>query len=92
MILPDKFASVYKATTEITIDQCAVNSKIQPTHLLNILQAVAGKHSALGGMSYFDMQKHHQAWVLSSMRIEMEPTAMARRNRCGNMDRNADGH
>ena len=72
MILPDKFASVYKATTEITIDQCAVNSKIQPTHLLNILQAVAGKHSALGGMSYFDMQKHHQAWVLSSMRIEMD--------------------
>src|SRR5690606_39653168 len=33
---------------------------------------LACKHSALGGMSYFDMQKHHQAWVLSSMRIEMD--------------------
>jgi len=36
-----------------------------------MLQAVAGKHSALGGMSYFDMQKHNQAWVLSSMHIEI---------------------
>src|SRR5690554_525679 len=72
MILPNKFSSAYRASTEITIDQCAVNSYIQITHLLNILQAVAGKHSALGGMSYFDMQQQNQAWVLSTMRIEIK--------------------
>lgn len=72
MKLPDKFSSVYKGRCEITIDQCAVNSKIQLTHLLNILQAVAGKHSDLGGMSYADMQQQKQAWVLSNMRLELD--------------------
>lgn len=72
MNLPDKFSSKYKGTCEVTIDKCSVNSKIRLTELLNLLQAVAGKQSDLGGMSYFDMQKNNQAWVLSSMRIEIE--------------------
>lgn len=72
MNLPDKFSSKYKGSCQVTIDKCAVNSKIRITDLLNLLQAVAGKHSDLGGMSYFDMQQNNQAWVLSSMRIEIE--------------------
>lgn len=71
MNLPDKFSSAYKGLCEITIDQCSINAKIRLTDLLNLLQAVAGKHSDLGGMSYFDMQEYNQAWVLSSMRIEL---------------------
>lgn len=72
MNLPDKFSSAYKGSCEVTIDQCSVNAKIRITDLLNLLQAVAGKHSDLGGMSYYDMQKNNQAWILSSMRIELE--------------------
>jgi len=72
MNLPDKFSSRYKGSCHVTIDKCSVNSKIRITDLLNLLQAVAGKHSDLGGMSYFDMQQKNQAWVLSSMRIEIE--------------------
>lgn len=72
MNLPDKFSSKYKGSCQVTIDKCAVNSKIRITDLLNLLQAVAGKHSDLGGMSYFDMQQNNQAWVLSSMRVEIE--------------------
>lgn len=72
MNLPDKFSSRYKGSCHVTIDKCAVNSKIRITDLMNLLQAVAGKHSDLGGMSYFDMQQNNQAWVLSSMRIEIE--------------------
>ncbi|WCM42487.1 thioesterase [Flavobacterium sp. CBA20B-1] len=72
MQLPNKFSSIFKGTCHVTIDKCSVNSKIRFTDLMNILQALAGKHSDLGGMSYFDMQKNHQAWVLSSMRIEVE--------------------
>lgn len=72
MNLPDKFSSRYKGSCQVTIDKCSVNSKIRITDLMNLLQAVAGKHSDLGGMSYFDMQQNNQAWVLSSMRIEIE--------------------
>jgi len=72
MNLPNKFSSKYKGTCQVTIDKCGVNSKIRITDLMNLLQAVAGKHSDLGGMSYFDMQQNNQAWVLSSMRIEIE--------------------
>lgn len=72
MNLPDKFSSKYKGSCQVTIDKCSINSKIRFTDLMNILQALAGKHSDLGGMSYFDMQKNNQAWVLSSMRIEVE--------------------
>ena len=72
MNLPDKFSSKYKGSCQVTIDKCSVNSKIRITDLLNLLQAVAGKHSDLGGMSYFDMQQNNQAWVLSSMRVEIE--------------------
>src|SRR5690606_899129 len=72
MNLPDKFSSIYKGSCEVTIDQCDLNSKMRITDLLNVLQAVAGKHSDLGGMSYDDMQKNNQAWVLSSMRLEIE--------------------
>ncbi|MEG1265451.1 MAG: thioesterase [Myroides sp.] len=72
MNLPDKFSSKYKGSCQVTIDKCSVNSKIRITDLMNLLQAVAGKHSDLGGMSYFDMQLKNQAWVLSSMRIEIE--------------------
>ena len=71
MNLSDKFSSIYTESREITIDQCTNTSKLRLTELCNILQAVAGKHSALGGMSYFDMQQNNQAWVLSSMRVEI---------------------
>lgn len=56
---------------EIYISQCYPNSLLKITELSNICQQVAALHSAAWGMSYTDMQKHHQAWVLSSMRFEL---------------------
>lgn len=41
------------------------------TELCNILQLTAGLHAELGGLSFSDMQVHHQAWVLSRMRVEV---------------------
>ena len=41
------------------------------TDLCNILQLTAGLHAELGGISFTDMQLHHQAWVLSRMRVEI---------------------
>ncbi len=48
MNLPDKFSSKYKGSCQVTIDKCSINSKIRFTDLMNILQALAGKHSDLG--------------------------------------------
>lgn len=72
MNLPNKFSSTYTGTREITIDQCDHSSKLRITELCNMLQSVAAKHSDLGGMSYYDMQKFNQAWVLSTMRVEIQ--------------------
>jgi acyl-ACP thioesterase len=40
--------------------------------LCNLLQLTAAEHSILGGLSFNDMQQHHQAWVLSRIRIEID--------------------
>jgi medium-chain acyl-[acyl-carrier-protein] hydrolase len=42
------------------------------TDLCNILQLTAGVHAEMGGISFSDMQLHHQAWVLSRMRVEIK--------------------
>jgi acyl-ACP thioesterase len=36
------------------------------------LQLTAGVHAELGGISFSDMQEHHQAWVLSRVRVEIK--------------------
>ena len=67
----NKELSNYFKTWEINISQCSANSFIKLTELSNICQQTAAFHSAAWGMSYFDMQKFNQAWVLSSMRFEI---------------------
>lgn len=64
--------SKYTKDWEIYISQCGTNSQLKITELSNLCQQTAALHSATWGMSYFDMQKHNQAWVLSSMRIEID--------------------
>ena len=69
-ISPD-FSSIYTKIWEIYISQCSTNSKLRYTELGNLFQLTAAKHSDLGGMSFFDMQKNNQAWVSSRMRFEI---------------------
>lgn len=63
--------SNYFKDWEIDIAQCSANSHLKLTELSNICQQTAALHSAAWGMSYFDMQKENQAWVLSTMRFEI---------------------
>lgn len=63
--------STYLKEWEVYISQCGPNSQLKLTEISNIFQQTAALHSALWGMSYFDMQKFNQAWVLSTMRIEI---------------------
>ncbi|SRR5690554_5110761 len=67
-----KKQSNYFHNRQIYISQCGSHSRLNITELSNLFQQTAALHSASWNMSYFDMQQHHQAWVLSRMRIELE--------------------
>lgn len=69
-IAPD-FTSVYSHDWQINFIQCTPNGLLKHTELCNILQLTAGYHAEKGGLSFTDMQLHHQAWVLSRMRVEI---------------------
>jgi acyl-ACP thioesterase len=72
MPISKDFTSILSKDWEINFLQCYPNGFLKYTDLCNILQLTAGLHAELGGISFSDMQEHHQAWVLSRMRVEIE--------------------
>lgn len=72
MPIAPNFTSILTQDWEITFLQCYPNGYLKYTDLCNILQLTAGLHAELGGISFSDMQQHHQAWVLSRMRVEVK--------------------
>lgn len=72
MPIAPNFTSKLQQDWEITFLQCYPNGYLKYTDLCNILQLTAGLHAELGGISFSDMQVHHQAWVLSRMRVEIK--------------------
>ena len=72
MPIAPNFTSRLEQDWEITFLQCYPNGYLKYTDLCNILQLTAGSHAELGGISFSDMQVHHQAWVLSRMRVEIK--------------------
>ena len=72
MPISKEFTSILTKDWEITFLQCYPNGYLKYTDLCNILQLTAGVHAELGGISFSDMQAHHQAWVLSRMRVEIK--------------------
>ncbi|WP_428229240.1 acyl-[acyl-carrier-protein] thioesterase [Flavobacterium sp.] len=71
MPISPNFTSVLSKDWEINFTQCTPNGFLKYTDLCNILQLTAAAHSEVGGISFFDMQEFHQAWVLSRMRVEV---------------------
>jgi medium-chain acyl-[acyl-carrier-protein] hydrolase len=72
MPISKDFTSIHTQDWEINFLQCYPNGYLKYTDLCNILQLTAGVHAELGGISFSDMQVHHQAWVLSRMRVEIK--------------------
>jgi medium-chain acyl-[acyl-carrier-protein] hydrolase len=72
MPISHNFTSILQQDWEINFLQCYPNGYLKYTDLCNILQLTAGLHAELGGISFTDMQVHHQAWVLSRMRVEIK--------------------
>ena len=71
MPISSNFTSILEQEYEINFLQCYPNGLLKYTDLCNILQITAGFHADLGGISFSDMQEHHQAWVMSKMRLEI---------------------
>lgn len=72
MLIAKNFTSILEQQFEITFLHCYPNGYLKYTDLCNLLQITAGNHADLGGISFTDMQEHHQAWVMSSMRLEID--------------------
>ena len=72
MPISKDFNSILTKDWEINFLQCYPNGYLKYTDLCNILQLTAGVHAELGGISFSDMQEHHQAWVLSRVRVEIK--------------------
>lgn len=72
MPISKDFTSILTKDWKINFLQCYPNGYLKYTDLCNILQLTAGVHAELGGISFSDMQEHHQAWVLSRMRVEIK--------------------
>lgn len=71
MPIAPHFTSILEQEFEINFLQCYPNGLLKYTDLCNIFQITAGLHADLGGISFSDMQAHHQAWVMSKMRLEI---------------------
>ena len=71
MPISENFTSIFSKDWEIYFNQCYPNGLLKYTELCNILQQTAAAHSDLAGISYSDLQKFNQAWVLSRMRVEI---------------------
>lgn len=71
MPISNDFTSIYTQNFEIGFQHCYPTGFLKHTEICNLFQIVAGIHADLGGISYLDMQEHHQAWVLSRMRVEI---------------------
>ncbi|MEO8516019.1 MAG: acyl-ACP thioesterase domain-containing protein [Flavobacterium sp.] len=72
MAIATNFTSIYSHEWDINFTQCAPNGYLKYVDLCNLLQLTAAEHSILGGLSFNDMQVHHQAWVLSRIRVEID--------------------
>ena len=72
MPIAPKFTSILEQEYEINFLHCYPNGYLKYTDLCNLLQITAGNHADLGGISFTDMQAHHQAWVMSRMRLEID--------------------
>ncbi|WP_366183343.1 acyl-ACP thioesterase domain-containing protein [Flavobacterium ovatum] len=72
MLIDPTFSSVFHKEFEINFTQCLPSGRLKYTELCNLLQLTAAIHADLGGISFTDMQKFNQAWVLSRMRVEIK--------------------
>lgn len=71
MPIAKEFTSIYEIDYTIHFGDCDASGVLTISKLCQIIQRAATRHSVLGGISFLDLQKVDQAWVLSKMRLEL---------------------
>lgn len=72
MSISSLFTSIYEEVHEVDFSECTASGTLSLSNLYKIAQKTATKHSILGGISFLDLQKIKQAWVLNKMRLEIK--------------------
>jgi acyl-ACP thioesterase len=70
MPISNQFTSIHQQSYEIDFFACSPSGHLKWVDLCKLIQSVSADHSVLGGISFWDLKKHNQAWVLSKFRIE----------------------
>ncbi|WHT39664.1 thioesterase [Myroides sp. mNGS23_01] len=70
MPISDQFTSIHQQSYEIDFFACSPSGHLKWVDLCRLIQRVSADHSVLGGISFWDLKTHNQAWVLSKFRIE----------------------
>ena len=70
MPISSHFSSIHQQSFEIDFFACSPSGHLKWVDLCKLVQRVSADHSVLGGISFWDLKKHNQAWVLSKFRIE----------------------
>lgn len=69
-ISPD-FKSRFSQTYHVDYFDCDPSAKIQMVNLCQMLQMTSSHHAIAGGISFWDLQKNDQAWVLAKFKLEI---------------------
>lgn len=70
MPISDQFTSIHQQSYEIDFFACSPSGHLKWVDLCKLIQSVSADHSVLGGISFWDLKAHNQAWVLSKFRVE----------------------
>lgn len=70
MPISHQFTSIHQQSYEIDFFACSPSGHLKWVDLCKLIQSVSADHSVLGGISFWDLKKHNQAWVLSKFRVE----------------------
>ncbi|WP_413513187.1 acyl-[acyl-carrier-protein] thioesterase [Myroides odoratus] len=70
MPISNHFTSIYQQSFEIDFFACSPSGHLKWVDLCKLIQRVSADHSVIGGISFWDLKTHNQAWVLSKFRIE----------------------
>lgn len=70
MPISSQFTPIHQQSYEIDFFACSPSGHLKWVDLCKLIQSVSADHSVLGGISFWDLKIHNQAWVLSKFRIE----------------------
>ncbi|MHC5309232.1 acyl-[acyl-carrier-protein] thioesterase [Myroides sp. LJL116] len=66
------FESIYIENFTVDYFDCQPNGQIKLVDLCRLMQIASSNHAVSGGISYWDLQKSKQAWVLNKFRLEIK--------------------